>query len=121
MANIYNIEFNDTHENIIRKINNNFKALSINLTKKTKQRIRINTDSLVNDINEALDLIENEIEDETNSRVATDADLSEAINNLADKKATTTTLGMVIVGSGLAIDAAGVISLDVQNLDNVGF
>ena len=71
MASIYNIEFNDTHENIIRKINNNFKALSVNLTKKAKQRIRINTDTLVDDINEALDLMEEE-----------DSRLSDRIDNL---------------------------------------
>lgn len=82
MASIYNIEFNDTHENIIRKINNNFKALSVNLTKKTKQRIRVNTDSLVDDINEALDLIEGEISDESDVRQQADSQLSDRIDSL---------------------------------------
>lgn len=82
MASIYNIEFNDTHENIIRKINNNFKALSVNLTKKAKQRIRINTDTLVNDINEALDLIEEEIADESDTRQQADNRLSDRIDGL---------------------------------------
>jgi hypothetical protein len=82
MASIYNIEFNDTHENIIRKINNNFKALSVNLTKKAKQRIRINTDTLVDDINEALDLIEQEIDDESDTRQQADNRLSDRIDDL---------------------------------------
>ena len=82
MASIYNIEFNDTRENIIRKINNNFKALSVNLTKKAKQLIRINTDTLVDDINEALDLIEEEIADESDTRQQADNRLSDRIDDL---------------------------------------
>lgn len=62
MANVYNIEFNDTNENMIRKLNHNFKAIANNQSARTDKRIRLTTDSLVEDINEAFDEVEDEIQ-----------------------------------------------------------
>lgn len=118
---LVNLNNNDTPESKVDKINRNFMSLWMSMSSNAKS-IVTESEDIGSAISGVISDFQNRIENEALLREDSDQGLQDQIDNIQSPSiATTTDLGLVMVGAGLAIDANGVLSLDMQSLDGTGF
>lgn len=118
---------NDDLTVVVRKCNANFRSVASQQQQQEvtgRQASEATEEQIAEQIGEAVDSLVYLVNQEASARSQADLDLENAIETLAqtaNQIATTTTLGIVKIGSGLAVAPDGTLSLDIASLDGTRF